>query len=69
MALKVEIDPKNPNVQRYGTYTYDMELGSGQYILRRQSARKWFPDLLSKTRTETCIKEAIKNYKAELKAR
>jgi len=60
--LKVEIDSNDPTVQIYGKYRYNGNLSS-------VSKRKHYPDMLSMDRTETCIKEAIKNYHAELDAK
>ncbi|WP_288987640.1 hypothetical protein [uncultured Pseudoalteromonas sp.] len=66
--LKVELDPKDPSVLIYGTYRYNTYLGVGQSHLSKVSKRKDYPDILSYNRSETCILEAIKNYKAEVQA-
>lgn len=66
--LKVEVDPKHPSVFTYGTYRYNTYLGVGQSHLSKVSKRKDYPDILSYNRSETCILEAIKNYKAEVQA-
>lgn len=68
MARKLKVE-SNKYGQTYGTYSYNKELGSGEYILKKQSPRKWFPDVLSRGRTEECILDAIVNYKAEVKAK
>ena len=67
--LKVEVDPKYPSVLIYGTYRYNTYLGVGQSHLSRVSKRKAYPDVLSYNRSETCILEAIKNYKAEVQTK
>lgn len=64
--LKVEIDQYG---QTYGAYIYNKELGSGAYILKKISRRKYYPDVLSRNRSEECILDAIRNYKAELAAK
>ena len=66
--LKVEVDPKDPSVFIYGAYRYNTYLGVGQSHLSKVSRRKDYPDVLSYNRSETCILEAIKNYKAEIEA-
>lgn len=66
--LKVEVDPKCPSVFTYGVYRYNVELGVGQSYLSKVSKRKAYPDVFSYNRSETCILEAIKNYKAEVQA-
>ena len=63
--LKVEI---NKYGQSYGVYSYNTELGTGEYILKKHSKRKDYPDVLSRNRSEECILDAIKNYKAEIAA-
>lgn len=66
--LKVEVDPKCPSVLIYGNYRYNTYLGVGKYHLSKVSKRKAYPDVLSYNRSETCILEAIKNYKADVQA-
>ncbi|WP_076923243.1 hypothetical protein [Pseudoalteromonas sp. SK20] len=66
--LKVEVDPKCPSVIIYGNYRYNTYLGVGKSHLSKVSKRKAYPDVLSYNRSETCILEAIKNYKAEVQA-
>lgn len=67
-SLKVEIDPRFKDVQIYGTYRYNTQLGAGECLLSKVSKRKHYPDVLSRGRSESCILDAIANYKAELKA-
>lgn len=67
--LKVEIDPRFKDVQIYGAYRYNTQLGSGEFILSKVSRRKYYPDVLSRGRTETGILDAISNYKAEIESK
>ncbi|MDH0451087.1 hypothetical protein [Shewanella sp. GD04112] len=67
MASKLKVET-NEYGQTYGTYSYNKELGTGEYILKKHSKRKHYPDVLSRNRTEECILDAIANYKAEIKA-
>jgi len=66
-SLKIEIDPTNPNVQIYGKYRYNTELGCGN--LSSVSKRKHYPDMLSMDRPEKSIIDAIENYKNELETK
>ncbi|NGZ66635.1 hypothetical protein G6Z92_06495 [Vibrio aestuarianus subsp. cardii] len=52
--------------QEYGMFSYNKELGSGNYILKKHSNRKNYPDVLSRNRTEECILDAISNYRTEI---
>jgi hypothetical protein len=67
--LKVKTDAKFDDVQIYGTYRYNKQLEKGQYILSKVSKRKDYPDVLSRSRSEDCITDAITNYKAEINTR
>lgn len=64
---KVTIDPTNEHVQVCGKYRLNTEL-KGEHILSSVSKRKTYPDVLSRGRKETDIREAIDNYNAELNA-
>lgn len=68
MAKKLTVETDQYG-QTYGTYRLNKELGKGSYILSKQSPRKWYPDVLCRTRSEDCILDAIANYKAEIKAK
>ncbi len=64
--MKVQIDQNNNNVQICGKYRYNTE--NGLNILSTVSKRKHYPDVVSRDRKESCIKEAINNYNDELDA-
>jgi hypothetical protein len=65
-TLIVKIDPTDKYVQVYGAYRYNTQLGPGQYILRKISKRKDYPDVLSRDRIEPCIVDAIHQYHVEI---